>query len=138
MAGGTRERLSRRRQRRPVARSSRRLQQHAFVQAAGVVFTVGTIDLKGPPNQAIDIAAGGTWVVVVALQIAYLPALYGAFNRRESLVAMLESRAGLPAWGPEVLARHPCHPTHTTRSESATCRSAASPSTSRYVRVTLM
>jgi len=42
----------------------------------------------------------------VALQIAYLPALYGAFNRRESLVAMLESRAGVPAWGPEVLARH--------------------------------
>jgi hypothetical protein len=54
----------------------------------------------------VDIAAGATWVVIVALQIAYLPALYGAFNRRESLVAMLESRAGIPAWGPEVLARH--------------------------------
>ena len=54
----------------------------------------------------MDIAAGATWVVIVALQIAYLPALYGAFNRRESLVAMLESRAGVPAWGPEVLARH--------------------------------
>jgi hypothetical protein len=45
-------------------------------------------------------------VVIVALQIAYLPALYQAFNRRESLVAMLESRAGVPAWGPELLARH--------------------------------
>jgi hypothetical protein len=78
----------------------------AFIQAAGVVFTVGAIDLSGPPNHAVDIAAGASWVVVVALQIAYLPALYGAFNRRESLVAMLESRAGLPAWGPEVLARH--------------------------------
>jgi hypothetical protein len=44
--------------------------------------------------------------VVVALQIAYLPALYGAFNRRESLVAMLESRGGVPAWGPEILIRH--------------------------------
>ena len=54
----------------------------------------------------MDIAAGATWVVIVALQIAYLPALYQAFNRRESLVAMLESRAGIPAWGPEVLARH--------------------------------
>ena len=54
----------------------------------------------------MDIAAGATWVVIVALQIAYLPALYQAFNRRESLVAMLESRAGTPAWGPEVLARH--------------------------------
>ena len=78
----------------------------ALAQSTGAVFTVGTIDLSGPANQAVDIAAGATWVVIVALQIAYLPALYGAFNRRESLVAMLESRAGVPAWGPEVLARH--------------------------------
>ncbi|MGO8872138.1 MAG: hypothetical protein ACLQPH_12195 [Acidimicrobiales bacterium] len=78
----------------------------ALAQATGAVFTVGTIDLSGRANSAVDIAAGATWVVIVALQIAYLPALYGAFNRRESLVAMLESRAGIPAWGPEVLARH--------------------------------
>jgi len=78
----------------------------ALAQSTGSVFTVGTIDLSGPANHAVDIAAGATWVVIVALQIAYLPALYGAFNRRESLVAMLESRAGVPAWGPEVLARH--------------------------------
>lgn len=78
----------------------------SLVQAAGAVFTVGTLDLAGPPNRAIDIAAGATWVVIVALQIAYLPALYGAFNRRENLVSLLESRAGIPAWGPELLARH--------------------------------
>lgn len=78
----------------------------ALVQASGAIFTVGGIDLSGPANSAVDIAAGSTWVVIVALQIAYLPALYQAFNRRESLVAMLESRAGVPAWGPEVLARH--------------------------------
>ena len=77
----------------------------ALAQATGAVFTVGTIDVSGPANSAIDIAAGATWVVIVALQIAYLPALYSAFNRREALVSMLESRAGLPAWGPEVLAR---------------------------------
>jgi hypothetical protein len=45
-------------------------------------------------------------LVVVALQIAYLPVLYGAFNRREALVTLLESRAGAPAWGPEILIRH--------------------------------
>jgi hypothetical protein len=78
----------------------------ALVQASGALFTVGTITLSGRPNQAVDIAAGGTWVFIVALQIAYLPALYQAFNRREALVAMLESRAGVPAWGPELLARH--------------------------------
>jgi hypothetical protein len=44
--------------------------------------------------------------VAIALQIGYLPAIYQAFNRRESLVTLMESRAGLPAWGPEVLGRH--------------------------------
>jgi hypothetical protein len=43
---------------------------------------------------------------VVALQIGYLPTLYSAFNRRETLVTRLQSRAGEPAWGPEILARH--------------------------------
>ena len=44
--------------------------------------------------------------MIVALQIAYLPALYSSYSTRESLVALLESRAGQPAWGPELLARH--------------------------------
>jgi len=78
----------------------------AFLQSAASLFTVGSVHAGGPRNVPADIAAGAVWAVVVALQIAYLPALYSAFNRRESLVAMLESRAGVPAWGPEVLARH--------------------------------
>ncbi len=78
----------------------------AFVQSAVSLFSVGTSHSGGQSNRPVDIAAGATWAVVVTLQIAYLPSLYDAFNRREALVAMLESRAGLPAWGPEVLARH--------------------------------
>ena len=77
----------------------------SLVQSTESVFTVGSIDTAGGRSPAIDIAAGATWVVIVALQIAYLPTLYASYNRRESLVAMLESRAGLPAWGPELLAR---------------------------------
>ena len=77
-----------------------------LLQALTALFTVGTIHSGGTANTAIDIAAGATWVIVVALQIAYLPTLYGAFSRREALVAMLEGRAGAPAWGPELLARH--------------------------------
>ncbi len=77
-----------------------------MLQALASVFTVGASHPGGAPETAIDVAAGSVWVVVVALQIAYLPTLYGAFSRRESLVALLESRAGLPAWGPEVLIRH--------------------------------
>ena len=41
----------------------------------------------------------------VTLQIAYLPTLYSAFNRRETEVALLNARAGVPSWGPELLAR---------------------------------
>ena len=77
-----------------------------FTQSITALFTVGTVHIGGPPNTGIDIAVGAIWVVIVALQIAYLPALYGAFSRREGLVSLLESRAGLPAWGPELLARH--------------------------------
>ena len=39
------------------------------------------------------------------MQIAYLPTLYSAFNRRETDVALLNARAGVPSWGPELLAR---------------------------------
>ena len=78
----------------------------ALTQALTALFTVGTIHVGGRANTGIDIAAGATWVVIVALQIAYLPSLYSSFSRREGLVTMLESRAGSPAWGPELLARH--------------------------------
>ena len=79
---------------------------HGLTQALTALFTVGAIHSGGAPNTALDIAAGATWVVIVALQIAYLPSLYNSFSRREALVTMLESRAGAPAWGPELLARH--------------------------------
>ncbi len=77
-----------------------------LLQALGSLFTVGAVHPGGAANTPLDVAAGALWVVVVALQIAYLPALYAAFSQREGLVAMLESRAGVPAWGPEFLARH--------------------------------
>jgi len=75
-------------------------------QAAAALFTAGTLHAAGPRDLAPDVAAGASWAVIVALQIAYLPTLYSAFNRRETLVSLLESRAGLPAWGPELLVRH--------------------------------
>ncbi len=78
----------------------------ALTQALTSLFTVGAIHSGGIANPGIDIAAGATWVVIVALQIAYLPSLYNSFSRREALVTMLESRAGSPAWGPEIIARH--------------------------------
>ena len=73
--------------------------------AGSSLFTLG---LAGSPRAAPTVLvflAAATGLVVVALQIGYLPTIYGAYNRRETLVNMLESRAGEPAWGPELLAR---------------------------------
>jgi hypothetical protein len=59
---------------------------------------------NGGPTGLCDLAAL-IGLGTVALQIGYLPTLYAAFNRREALVTLLDSRAGVPSWGPEMLAR---------------------------------
>ncbi len=74
--------------------------------AGSSMFTLGFDVPTGVAPVALTVLAAATGLVIVALQIAYLPVLYAAFNRRETLVTMLESLGGVPAWGPEVLARH--------------------------------
>jgi hypothetical protein len=78
----------------------------AISQVGAALFTLGMARTTLHTNDAITTLAGATGLVVIALQIAYLPSLYAAFNRRESLITMLTSRAGEPAWGPEILIRH--------------------------------
>jgi len=75
--------------------------------AGSGLLTVGlaTADI-GHASSVVTLISAATGAIVIALQIAYLPAIYSAYNRREALVTMLESRAGVPAWGPELLVRH--------------------------------
>src|SRR5689334_6511436 len=77
----------------------------AFTVAGSAMFTLGFAVPPGPAPAAIVFVAAATGLVIVALQIAYLPVLYAAFNRRETEVALLNARAGVPSWGPELLAR---------------------------------
>src|SRR5215467_4388120 len=77
----------------------------AFSTAGSALFTLGFAVPAGGAPSAIVTAAGATGLVIVTLQIAYLPTLYAAFNRRETEVALLNARAGVPSWGPELLAR---------------------------------
>jgi hypothetical protein len=77
----------------------------AFTDAGSSLFTLGFAEPVGAAPAAIVFSAAATGLVVVTLQIAYLPTLYAAFNRRETEVALLNVRAGLPSWGPELLAR---------------------------------
>jgi len=78
----------------------------AFTEAGSSVFTLGFAQAHNEGSKIVTFVAAGTGMVLVALQIAYLPTLYAAYNRRETLVTLLESRAGSPAWGPELLIRH--------------------------------
>lgn len=78
----------------------------SFRESGSSLFTLGFASTRGPGATFIDVIAAAVGMVTVALQIAYLPTLYAAFNRREMLVTTLESRAGSPAWGPELLTRH--------------------------------
>jgi hypothetical protein len=77
----------------------------AFDEAGSAMFTLGYATPARVDAGVIVYAAAFTGLVVVALQIGYLPTLYAAFNRREEEVTLLVSRAGSPAWGPELLAR---------------------------------
>jgi hypothetical protein len=77
----------------------------AFATAGPALWAVGSADVHGAaPHAILDIAAL-CGLITVTLQISYLPTLYSAFNRRETDVALLNSRAGVPSWGPELLAR---------------------------------
>jgi hypothetical protein len=77
----------------------------AFTHAGSSMFTLGYAAPTGTGSTTLEYLAAFTGLVVIGLQVGYLPTLYAAFNRRETEVTLLTSRAGVPAWGPEILAR---------------------------------
>jgi hypothetical protein len=77
----------------------------AGFRAANPLWQIGSSNTGGAAQQAIVDIAEITGFITITLQIAYLPTLYSAFNRRETEVALLNARAGAPSWGPELLAR---------------------------------
>jgi hypothetical protein len=77
----------------------------AFIDAGSSLFTLGFAVPEGAVPAVIVFLAAATGLIILTLQIAYLPTLYAAFNRRETEVALLNARGGVPSWGPELLAR---------------------------------
>jgi hypothetical protein len=77
----------------------------AMEQTGSAICTLGFLVPHTSAGAALDPLAALAGLGTVALQIGYLPTLYAAFNRRESLITMLDSRAGVSSWGPELLAR---------------------------------
>jgi hypothetical protein len=78
---------------------------HSFSESGSSIFTLGYSAPAGRSSTVVDYVASFAGLVVIGLQIGYLPTLYAAFNRREVQVSLLVARAGVPAWGPELLAR---------------------------------
>src|ERR1019366_2685286 len=77
----------------------------ALREAGSSLFTLGFAARSGTEPSVAEFLAAASGLIIVALQIAYLPTLYAAYNRRETVVTLLGPRAGSPAWGPELLAR---------------------------------
>ena len=77
----------------------------AFSEAGSSVFTLGYAVPSTGDSTTLEYLAAFTGLVVIGLQVGYLPTLYAAFNKRETEVTLLATRAGVPSWGPELLAR---------------------------------
>ena len=77
-----------------------------ILESGSSVFTLGFLSSSESQQTFIDFCAASTGPVVIGLLVGYLPAMYSAYSQREAEVTMLQSRAGVPAWGPEILMRH--------------------------------
>jgi hypothetical protein len=78
----------------------------AMREAGSSLFTLGFASSDRSRLTVVDFCAAATGPIAIATLIGYLPTLYAAYARRETEVTLLQARAGEPAWGPEILARH--------------------------------
>lgn len=77
----------------------------AFLKSGSSLLTLGFAPVDGAVMQAVAFVEATLGLGFVALIITYLPAMYSAFSRRETLVAMLEVRAGSPPTAEEMILR---------------------------------
>ena len=77
----------------------------ALRESGSSVFTLGFVSTAETVPTTLDVMAGATGMIFVALTIGYLPAMYAEVRRREALVKQLGVWTGTPSWGPEILAR---------------------------------
>jgi hypothetical protein len=78
----------------------------ALAHSGSSTFTLGITSREPGATTAIDVAAGAAGLIVIALTIAYLPAIYQVIRRRAVLSKQLVNRVGSPPWGPQVLLAH--------------------------------
>ena len=71
------------------------------------IFTLGFGDVvpRDGVGRLLAVIEAGTGFAFMAVVIGYLPVLYQAFSRRETVISMLDARAGSPPAGGELLLR---------------------------------
>ena len=68
----------------------------ALYVSGSSMLTLGVMFRRNGPAAMFSFVQAALGLIVVALLISYLPAIYAAFSKREALVGLLESRAGTP------------------------------------------
>jgi hypothetical protein len=77
----------------------------AFTESGSSLLTLGFVRPHNLPTTVLSFAEAVIGLGLIALLIAYLPTIYGAFSRREVEVAALATRAGTPPSAVELLVR---------------------------------
>lgn len=78
----------------------------AYAVSGSSMFTLGMVHRGDLPSLTLTFTEAGVGVGLLALLITYLPSIYTTFARREQAVALLETRAGSPPWGPNMIMRY--------------------------------
>jgi hypothetical protein len=78
----------------------------AYAVSGSSMFTLGVVHRGDLPSLTLTFTEAGVGVGLLALLITYLPSIYTTFARREQAVALLETRAGSPPWGPNMIMRY--------------------------------
>ena len=79
--------------------------EQAFVLSGSSLLTLGFSPVEGLAQTVLAFIDATLGLIIIALIIAYLPTMYAAFSRRETLVAKLEVYASTPPSPIEIIGR---------------------------------
>lgn len=78
---------------------------NSLYQSGATLTTLGIVQPVTVASTIVTFIAAFLGLVVIAIFIGYLMAIYGAYTSREQAMARLALIAGQPSWGPQILAR---------------------------------
>jgi hypothetical protein len=76
-----------------------------FEISGSSLLTLGSAEVETFPSKILEFTEAAIGLVLIALLIAYLPTIYGAFSRRETAVSVWDARAGSPPTVEEMVGR---------------------------------